>query len=76
MKKGNFKKGTLLFAGFNSMEELYKWISMYNGSEGVIAVSAMMQTLQTINNIEDRELKEKLSQLKIDTKKTMEKING
>ena len=42
MKKGNFKKGTLLFAGFNSMEELYKWISMYNGSEGVIAVSAMI----------------------------------
>ena len=41
-----------MFAGLNSMEALTEWVSRFNGSEGVVAMSVMLQTLATINNIE------------------------
>ena len=51
MKK-NKTKSIPMFAGLNSMEALTEWVSRFNGSEGVVAMSVMLQTLATINNIE------------------------
>lgn len=51
MKKDK-RKGIPMFAGYNSMEELTNFVSRFNGSEGVVAMTVMMQTLQTVNNIE------------------------
>lgn len=51
MKKDK-RKGIPMFAGYNSMEELTEFASRFNGSEGVVAMTVMMQTLQTVNNIE------------------------
>tara|TARA_R110000737_G_scaffold255291_1_gene264437 strand:- start:254 stop:448 length:195 start_codon:yes stop_codon:yes gene_type:complete len=51
MKK-NKRKSIPMFAGLNSMEALTEWVSRFNGSEGVVAMSVMLQTLATINNIE------------------------
>ena len=54
MKK-NKRKGIAMFPGFNSMRELTEWVSRFNGSEGVLAMTVAMQTLQTVNNIEKGE---------------------
>ena len=51
MKKDK-RKGIPIFAGYNSMEELTNFVSRFNGSEGVVAMTVMMQTLQTVDNIE------------------------
>ena len=51
MKKDK-RKGIPMFAGYNSMEELTNFVSRFNGSEGVVAMTVMMQTLQTVDNIE------------------------
>tara|TARA_R110002051_G_scaffold292326_2_gene357067 strand:+ start:702 stop:878 length:177 start_codon:yes stop_codon:yes gene_type:complete len=50
--KKNKRKGIPMFAGYNSMKELLEFTSSFNGSEGVVAMTVMMQTLQTIDNIE------------------------